>query len=94
MKRILHTAAAACIGIALLALVGVPGAMAQDKQGKCFLAGGEATMVTGDLARFMANAALANSIKGANARSSGAVKTTCKDGIASVHCLAQQRACR
>lgn len=69
-------------------------AQAQEKKSKCVMAGGEATMITGDLARFMANAALTNSIKGMAARGAGAVKMTCKDGLASVTCLAQQRACK
>ena len=47
-------------------------------------------MITGDLARFMANAALKNSISGKGLKASGTVKMTCKDGVASVHCLAQQ----
>lgn len=70
-------------------------AVAQDKKASgCVMAGGEATMVTSDLARFMANAALKNSISGKNLKATGTVKMTCKDGLASVHCLAQQRACK
>ena len=87
-----HLAAiAAC---ALAATAAIPAANAQEKKGRCFLAGGEATMVTTDLAKFMANAALNNSIKGASATASGAPKMTCKDGVASVYCIAQQRACK
>ena len=67
-------------------------AQAQEQKSKCVMAGGEATMITGDLARFMANAAMNNSIKGMNAKGAGAVKVTCKDGLASVTCLSQQRA--
>lgn len=85
------TAAAAIAAVALFS-TGV--AAQQKKAGGCVLAGGEATMVTGDLARFMANAALNNSISGKGLKASGQVKMTCKDGIASVHCLAQQRACK
>ena len=82
--------ATAALGATALAAV----AVAQQKKSSCFLAGGEATMITTNLAKFMANAALANSIKGAGAKASGAVRMTCKDGVATVHCLAQQRACR
>lgn len=67
---------------------------AQQKKGGCFLAGGEATMVTEDLAKFMANAALNNSIKGAGAKAAGAAKMTCKSAAVGTHCLAQQRACK
>lgn len=85
-------AVAAATALSATALGGA--AFAQAKKQSCFLAGGEATMITSDLAKFMANAALNNSIKGASATASGAVKMTCKDGIATVHCLAQQRACK
>jgi hypothetical protein len=92
--RSIPTKAAAICVLALALAVGTGPVAAQQKKGNCFLAGGESTMVTGDLARFMANAALANSIKGANAKASGAVKMTCKDATLSTHCLAQQRACK
>ena len=68
-------------------------ATAQEKGG-CVLAGGEATMVTTDLAKFMAGAALKNSISGMGAKASGEVKMSCKESFASVYCLAQQRACK
>ena len=70
--------------------------MAQEKKAaaKCVLAGGEATMITTDLAKFMAGAALKNSISGMGAKPVGDVKMTCKDGTATVYCLAQQRACK
>lgn len=85
-------AIAAAIAVGATATTG--NAFAQAKKKGCFLAGGEATMITTDLAKFMANAALANSIKGASATASGQVKMTCKDSVATVHCLAQQRACK
>jgi hypothetical protein len=69
-------------------------AIAQDKKGGCVLAGGEATMITTDLAKFMAGAALKNSINGMGAKPSGEVKMTCKEGFASVYCIARQRACK
>lgn len=66
-----------------------------DAAGKCAMYGGEATMVTEDLAKFMANAALGNSIKGASAKASGAVKMTCKAGpVGGTYCLAKQKACK
>lgn len=83
------------VAIAASALAFIAGqAQAQEQKSKCVMAGGEATMITGDLARFMANAALNNSIKGMNAKGVGAAKVTCKDGLASVYCLAKQRACK
>lgn len=62
--------------------------------GSCVLAGGDATMVTTDLAKFMAEAALKNSISGMGAKAAGPVKMTCDDGIPLVTCKARQRACR
>ena len=79
---------AAC---ALVALAGVAATSAEAK-GKCVLAGGEATMVTEDLAKFMANAALNNQIKANKWKPSGAVKMTCKSTLGT-HCVARQRAC-
>lgn len=63
-------------------------------QAKCVLAGGEATMITADLARFMASAALKNSISGMGAKPAGAVKMKCTDSVATTHCIARQRACK
>ena len=60
----------------------------------CVLAGGEATMVTGDLARFMAGAALKNSIKDKGLTPVGNPKVTCNDPSPLTYCRAQQRACK
>lgn len=60
----------------------------------CVLAGGSATMITADLAKFMAEAALKNSIKGKGMTAAGPVKLTCTSNIASTYCLARQRACK
>ena len=60
----------------------------------CVMAGGEATMVTGDLARFMANAALKNSIKDRGYTASGSVNMKCNDSSPLVYCIARQRACK
>jgi hypothetical protein len=60
---------------------------------KCVMAGGEATMVTEDLARFMAGAALKNSIAGMGAKPTGAISTTCTNsGL--TYCISKQRACK
>jgi hypothetical protein len=60
----------------------------------CVMAGGEATMITGDLARFMANAALGNSIKGKGLTAVGPVKMKCNDPSPLVYCIATQKACK
>lgn len=79
----------------LAALLAVAGAAdAQAKGGKCVMAGGEATMVTQDLAKFMANAALKNSMAAHKWSPKGAVKVTCDSGVAGLaHCSARQKAC-
>ena len=58
----------------------------------CVLAGGEATMVTVDLAKFMAEAALKNSISGMGAKPAGTIALTCNPQFASTYCIARQRA--
>lgn len=78
-------------GTALIAVSGLAATTASAK-GKCALAGGEATMVTSDLAKFMATAALNNQIKANNWKAAGAVKMTCKTEL-TTHCVARQRAC-
>ncbi len=79
--------AAALITLSLL--LSVP---AQAKS--CVLAGGEATMVTKDMAVFMANAALTNSMKAKGLAPVGKAKVTCKDPAPLTYCLAQQKACK
>lgn len=81
------------LAVATLSVFAAAGLSAPaEAKGKCVLAGGEATMVTEDLAKFMANAALANQIKANNWKPSGAVKMTCKSAVGT-HCVARQRAC-
>lgn len=60
----------------------------------CVMAGGEATMVTQDLAKFMANAAMNNSMKAKGLKPSGAVKMKCNDPNPLTYCIATQRACK
>jgi hypothetical protein len=88
------TKSAAILAVAALAGTAIASnALAQNK-GKCVLAGGEATMVTEDLARFMANAALKNSISGMGAQPSGEVKVSCKGATFGTYCIARRRACK
>jgi hypothetical protein len=60
----------------------------------CVLAGGEATMVTKDLAEFMAKAALGNSIKAKGLSAQGVPKLTCNAPSPLTYCIAQQKACK
>ena len=86
---------AALAGIAIVATTLQPvTATSVHAAGKCVLAGGTATMITEDLAKFMANAALKNSISGMGAKPAGAIKMTCKPETGLTTCLANQRACK
>ena len=62
--------------------------------GKCVKAGGEATMVTQDLAEFMAKAALNNSINGMGAKADGKIDLKCDTANGLPHCVARQKACK
>jgi len=61
---------------------------------KCVRAGGQATMITEDLAKFMATAALNNSITGMNAKAVGPVSMKCEAGSGLPTCVARQKACK
>ena len=76
-----------------LGAIALSGSQAAAKP-SCVLAGGEATMVTGDLAKFMAEAALKNSISGMGAKPAGTIALTCNAQFASTYCIARQRACK
>jgi len=90
MKFKLH---AVTIGLAVAAAV-TAGSSVPALAKSCVLAGGEATMATSDLAKFMANAALKNSIEGKGMKPAGKIKMTCKDPSPLTYCLAQQKACK
>ena len=60
----------------------------------CRRAGGEATMITKDLAVFMANAALKNSIADHGERPSGPVQLKCTDDTLTTTCTARRQACK
>jgi hypothetical protein len=88
MKHLAAATAILGLGVGLVA-------MPSDASAKsCVLAGGEATMITADLARFMAGAALKNSMKDKGLTPVGNPKITCKDPSPLTYCLAQQRACK
>jgi hypothetical protein len=82
------------IGVFAAVVAGVSLAASAQKASKCVMAGGEANMITEDLAKFMANAALKNSISGMGATGVGEVKMTCKTQFPTVYCLAKQKACK
>ena len=60
----------------------------------CRRAGGVATMVTYDLAVFMADAALKNSIADHGERPAGPVQLKCTDDTLTTTCTARRQACK
>lgn len=87
------TVTATVTAIAVLAAI-VTAGPAAAKPGKCVRAGGEANMLTQDLAEFMAKAALKNSIAGMGAKPTGSIKLTCSANGLLQYCKATQRACK
>jgi hypothetical protein len=63
-------------------------------KGKCVRAGGEGSNVLPDVAKFMAQAALKNSIAAAGLKPSGKIKQTCKTDVVMTTCVVKQRACK
>ncbi len=82
------------IVIATTALLAAGGFMSASAEAKCVRAGGQATMITEDLAKFMANAALKNSISGMGAKAVGPVAMKCSTGSGLPTCVARQKACK
>jgi hypothetical protein len=72
----------------------VGGLMSAPADAKCVRAGGQATMITEDLAKFMAGAALKNSIAGMGAKPAGPVVMKCETGAGLPTCVAKQKACK
>lgn len=81
---------AAMAAVVVAALVVAAPAFAKS----CVKAGGTATMVTEDLAKFMAEAALKNSISGGSLKGEGKVAMVCKPETGLVNCTASQKACK
>ena len=81
------------VGLSLVvALAGV--ASISSAEAGCRRAGGVATMVTHDLAVFMANAALKNSIADHGERPAGPVQLKCTDDTLTTTCTARRQACK
>lgn len=80
---------AVAVAAALVSAAAVPA-----QAGKCVMAGGEGSNILPDVARFMANAALSNSISGSGMKAAGAVKMSCKSEPLLTTCVAKQRACK
>lgn len=66
---------------------------AQSAEAGCRTVVGSADMVTRDLAKFMANAALKNAIEAKGLKPSGEVSLTCRDDTFTTYCKASRKAC-
>jgi len=80
-------------GTAVLVTGSLAGTPAEARA-KCVRAGGQATMITADLAKFMATAALKNSISGMGAKAVGPVSMNCTGEPLLPTCTARQKACK
>jgi len=92
--KLVRFAAIAAAALMATALV-MPGeAEAKKKAKKCFMAGGDGTAVTVDLAKSNAKTALDNLITSRKAKGVGKVKYECSKAVGFVDlCRASQRAC-
>lgn len=77
---------------ALLAVTVAPAPAAAA--GNCVRAGGEGANVLPDVAKFMADAALKNSIAAHGLKPAGKISQTCKTDVVLTTCVSRQRACK
>jgi hypothetical protein len=66
---------------------------AQGAEAGCRTVVGSADMVTTDLAKFMANAALKNAIEAKGLKPSGEIALTCREDTFTTYCKASRPAC-
>jgi hypothetical protein len=66
---------------------------AQSAEAGCRTVVGSADMITTDLAKFMANAALKNAIEAKGLKPSGEVALTCREDTFTTYCKAARKAC-
>lgn len=67
--------------------------MAGNAEASCRTVVGSADMVTRDLAKFMANAALKNAIEAKGLKPSGEIALNCRDDTFTTYCKASRPAC-
>jgi hypothetical protein len=84
----------ACAALATVVVAGGMMSSQAEAKAKCVRAGGQATMITPDLAKFMATAALNNSISGMGAKAVGPVSMKCTGDMVMPTCTARQKACK
>jgi hypothetical protein len=77
--------------LAALAIIAMAGSA--QAGATCRRAGGESVMLTEDLAKFMANAALKNALAAHKWKPQGAIIMKCDTAQGLLHCVARQKAC-
>lgn len=85
-------AAGGVVAAALLTMTAV--SLPSEAKGNCVLAGGEGSNVLPDVAKFMADAALKNSIAANGWKAAGKISQTCKTDVILTTCVSRQRACK
>jgi hypothetical protein len=78
--------------LSILVLVGAV-LSGQSAEAGCRTVVGSADMVTTDLAKFMANAALNNAIEAKGLKPSGQISLTCREDTFTTYCKASRPAC-
>ncbi|HRY07635.1 MAG TPA: hypothetical protein P5114_10985 [Hyphomicrobiaceae bacterium] len=81
-------------GVLCAVVVGMTAAPLPAVAGKCVRAGGEGSNVLPDVAKFMADAALKNSIAAHGLKPAGKISQTCKTDAVLTTCVSRQRACK
>lgn len=91
MSKSLAMLTGGIVAAALLALIAAP---VPAVAGSCVRAGGEGSNVLPDVAKFMANAALKNSIAAHGWKPVGKISQTCSTDAIMTTCVSRQRACK
>jgi hypothetical protein len=81
-----------CSALAAIAIAGATSPA--DAKGKCIRAGGQATAVTHELSKGLAEIALNNSISMWGGKGAGKISYACKYDLVLSNCTAHQRACK
>ncbi len=81
-------------GVLSAALLAMTVAPLPAAAGKCVRAGGQGSGLLPDVAKFMADAALKNSIAAHGLKPAGKVTLTCKTDAILTTCVSRQRACK
>ena len=92
MTKTFRIAALAAAGLMVSAFHAVPAEAAAAKS--CVKAGGTATSPTEGIARFMAEAALKNSIEAQGRKAAGPTMVKCDGNVIGATCVANAKACK